>query len=136
MIEIWLLFHIVIPFLIYFILFWQEHTDPSKICSSSKSLTSRNGKKEMEYLEIFSRFYLPCSISMFVVIFFLVCFAKYYFQNLFKLLAIQLLILTLNLSDFHLIRDLTICTSIHKTLSNTNRMVHFKCTHICPSCNQ
>ena len=78
MIEIWLLFHIIIPFLIYFILFWQEHNGSYKIGNSSNGMNSRMDRKGMEYLEVFSRFYLPFIISVFVVIFFLVCFAKYY----------------------------------------------------------
>ena len=78
MVEIWLLFHILIPFFIFFILFWEEHKPSPTVNVSNKTISARLGYNDRDYLNKFSILYLPCVICIFVFTFFAICFTKYY----------------------------------------------------------
>ena len=77
MIEIWLLFHLIIPFFIFFILFWKEHKQDPKINVSSKNIAPKYDFSTTNYFNIFSTIILPITIITFVIIFFFVCFINY-----------------------------------------------------------
>ena len=79
-IEIWLLFHLVIPFFIFFVLFWQEHKPQHRINVCENKHTNKNStgfENEDKYLTKVSAIGLPLIIVTFVFIFFIICFSGY-----------------------------------------------------------
>ena len=78
MIEIWLLFHILILFLIFFILFLEEHKPSPVVNISQKNIAAKFPNVDKDLLNRFSSIYLPFIICVFVTSFFLICLTVYY----------------------------------------------------------
>ena len=80
-IEIWLLFHLFIPFFIFFVIFWQEHKPEQKISIPENKYLNRSAvsvsENDKNYLNKFSTFILPMIIVIFAFVFFIVCLSGY-----------------------------------------------------------
>jgi hypothetical protein len=78
MIEIWLLFHLIIPFFIFFILFWKEHKPSPRVNISNKIISTRFVDMDKDYLNKCATVILPIIIITFAITFFVACFVAYY----------------------------------------------------------
>ena len=77
MIEVWLLFHIIIPFFIFFVLFWEEHKPCPRVNVSHKNGATSFANMNQDCVNKFSTLCLPAIICIFVLIFFTACFIAY-----------------------------------------------------------
>ena len=78
MIEIWLLFHIVVLFLIFFILFLEEHKPSHRVNISKKNVSAKFPNIDKDFLNKFANIFLPFIVCAFVSSFFLICLLVYY----------------------------------------------------------
>ena len=89
-IDVWLLFHLIVPFIIFAILYYAEHVESEGLVQplsqttqrpqgSSSSILSKSKKKHLVHL--IGKVVLPVTVTVFAIIYWIIAITHYYFSE-------------------------------------------------------